>query len=232
MTAPLSPWITVAECSTDLKTSPRRHPAASRVVDVTLLLLAVVGTCLHILGLVFPGWWYIDDPDNTGTSDVTYFGIWATVTCQNGTCVTSSSDRSGTRAWLQGVAVIETLAAVLLACDVATHLVLVRQDKTVSILRRLVVILTSGAGSIIIIGILLFVKKKAGLTPLEALETRDGTTGWPLLLSSVAAALSLLVAVVMGIGQLTMFAEEKDYDEEDKSVAYWQQKAQQLNDLK
>ncbi|XP_021350294.1 uncharacterized protein LOC110448402 [Mizuhopecten yessoensis] len=202
-----------------------------RIVDVILLLLGVVGTCLHVLGLVFPAWWYIDDPNNVGTDDVTYFGIWATVTCQNSTCITTSSDRSGSRAWLQGVAVVETFAAILLMFNVATQLVLVRQCKTVSILRRLVVILTSGAGCVIIIGILLFVKKKAGLTPLEALETRDGATGWPLILSSAAAAVSLIIAMVMGIGQLTMFTEKTDYDHEDKSVAYWQQKAQQLDDL-
>ncbi|XP_069132798.1 uncharacterized protein [Argopecten irradians] len=203
-----------------------------RILDAVLLFVVVVGTCLHILGLVFPGWWYIDDPDNTGTNDVTYFGIWATVTCKNGTCVSSVSDRSGTRAWLQGVAVIETIAAVLLVLDVATHVVLVRQGKVVSILRRLVVILTAGAGSVILIGVLLFVKKKAGLTPLEALETRHGTTGWPLLLSSTAAAISLLVAIVMGVGQMTLFTEEKDYEEEEKSTAYWQHKAQQLNELR
>lgn len=68
-----------------------------RVFDVTFFVLSVVAASLHVVGLVFPSWWYIDDPNDTGTSDVTYFGIWATVTCQNNTCVMTASNRSGTR---------------------------------------------------------------------------------------------------------------------------------------
>lgn len=66
---------------------------------------------------------------------------------------------------------------------------------------------------------------------MQALETRDGTTGWPLVLSSVGAAVSFCVGVAMGIGQLTVFDEGKDDEVDEKSASQWQEKVQQLNEL-
>lgn len=85
------------------------------------------------------------------------------------------------------------------------------------------------AGAVIIVGILLFVKKKAGLTEQFALETKDGVPSWSLALSASGGTLGILAGISMGI---SLVCKTKDYDDEQysgKSVEYWQQKYKDVN---
>lgn len=85
-------------------------------------------------------------------------------------------------------------------------------------------------GAVILVGILLFVKKKAGLTERFAMETKDGMAGWSLALSSAGGTIGLLAGVSMGI---SLFCKTKEYDDEEenaeKSHEYWQQKHKEVN---
>lgn len=86
------------------------------------------------------------------------------------------------------------------------------------------------AGAVILVGILLFVKKKAGLTERFAMETKDGVAGWSLAMSSAGGTIGLLAGVSMGI---SLFCKTKEYDDEEenaeKSHEYWQQKHKEVN---
>ena len=81
----------------------------------------------------------------------------------------------------------------------------------------------------IIVGTLLFVKKKAGLTERFALETKDGVPSWSLALSASGGTLGILAGMSMGI---SLLCKTKDYEEEDhsgKAYDYWQQKYKDVN---
>lgn len=55
------------------------------------------------------------------------------------------------------------------------------------------------SGGVIILAVLIFYKKKAGLRPSFAPETSAGDPGWALFLSTVGAIIAVLNAVVIGV---------------------------------
>ncbi|KAL5006087.1 hypothetical protein ScPMuIL_017245 [Solemya velum] len=161
--------------------------------DIAAMVIISCASVFHITACVMPGWWVVDDSYRGSPNTTAYFGIWVKEVCHNGDCVKSPSDRTGEKAWLIGVMASETISLCLfIFAAVSNGILLVR--KTGVWLRRLYVVLVSGGGTFILFGILIFVKKKAGLRRTSSLET-DGTIGWPLILATVAGLLGLLDGV-------------------------------------
>lgn len=201
--------------------------------EAVFSFLAFVCFGLHVTGICTADWWNLSDQFANGTVVKTSFGIWWTRTCIDDVCSSTSRDLTGELAWLLGVAAIETISVVLYALALPVAVMLVYRavrDLNVDVLKKLYVVILSGAGAVILVGILLFVKKKAGLTERFAMETKDGVAGWSLALSSAGGTIGLLAGVSMGI---SLFCKTKEYDDEEenaeKSHEYWQQKHKEVN---
>jgi hypothetical protein len=65
-------------------------------------------------------------------------------------------------------------------------------------------------GGIIIMAVLIFYKKKAGLRPSQAPETSDGDPSWALLLSSMASIIAVLHGAVSGCYAKKMWKKGED----------------------
>ncbi|XP_061167019.1 uncharacterized protein LOC133175900 [Saccostrea echinata] len=204
-----------------------------RPAEVVFSFLAFLSFGLHITGISTTEWWKLTDEFPNGTIESTSFGLWWTRTCRDDVCSVSSRNLSGELAWLLGVAAIEAVSAALYALSLPVAILLIYRgirDLNVDVIKKLYVVVLSGAGAVIIVGIVLFVKKKAGLTERFAMATKDGVPGWSLALSSTGGALGILAGVAMGFSLLCRTKEYEDDDHHtEKPHEYWHQKHKEVN---
>ncbi|KAH3882394.1 uncharacterized protein LOC127831157 [Dreissena polymorpha] len=171
-------------------------------LDILASACALAALVSHVVGTATHTWWIVHEDDVLQQSFTFYYGIWVVVDCKNHTCVTLSSGMQGRRAWLLGPAVLLVMAAILMLVVLVTSSLLLAlpwHHRHARTLRKLGVIFNIGAGVIIILAVLIFYKKKAGLRPSTAPETSNGNPGWSLLLSTVGGILAIADAVVIGI---------------------------------
>lgn len=173
----------------------------NRIYDIVSLIAGSISAVLHILGEIIPGWWVLEEVDTQGRHVKYYFGVLSTRTCQSDMCSTEVAKMSDERAWLIGPAVLVLLAGVLLVSVIILITAAVIKSWGAP-LRKLCVLLSAGAGGIILLAVLIFVKKKAGLRPSIAPDpdTADGVPGWTIITSSVGAVLALLNAIIIAAG--------------------------------
>ncbi|KAK3102265.1 hypothetical protein FSP39_010042 [Pinctada imbricata] len=202
------------------------------VKDLAFLLVSIVCAIFQTVGVTTVHWWVVQNILVNGSSTETSFGIWQTNECIDHHCTTENRQLSGELAWLLGVAVIESVSAALciLSVGVATGFVIrTIQERDTITMKKLYIVLLGGAGAVIILGVLLFVKKKAGLTPLQSLQTKDGNPAWSLALSSAAGGISILAAVAMAM--YTFCNSDEDDEEDEKMTEYWQNKLKELDNI-
>ncbi|XP_045176923.1 uncharacterized protein LOC123537312 [Mercenaria mercenaria] len=180
------------------------------IFDAAMLFSGLVAFVLHVLGTAFPYWWVVHEREDETITLTFYYGIWVIIDCRNDTCVTTSSRMNGDRAWLIGPAVLIILADLLLLVVVLFTCRYIVYEKHGLVFRKLCVLLSSGAGGVIILAVLIFYKKKAGLRPSQAPETSDGDPSWALLLSSMASIIAVLHGVVSGCYANKMWKKGED----------------------
>lgn len=166
--------------------------------DGILFFSAFVSFLLHVLGTIFPYWWVVHEKDDQTDTLTFYYGIWVIIDCRNNTCITTSSRMHDDRAWLIGPAVLFILANVLLLAVLVLMCCYILHKKHALFLRKLCVLFSTGAGGVIILAVLIFYKKKAGLRPSQAPETSDGDPSWALLLSTTASIIAVANGAVIG----------------------------------
>lgn len=201
------------------------------VSDLVFLLVELACAAGHCVGMIYPNWWYVSEPSgNSNQTKTSYFGLWETITCFDNICSSTKSDMDGKRAWLVGVAVLESVSAALFVIALFVSIIFTIRGKENSLLRKLYVIAVGGAGTFVILAILIFVKKKAGLTKVMALETSDGDPGWPLILSSVSGSVAIVTSIAMVIKLCT---RTKHLDEEFMDDPYYLREIERkINELK
>ena len=66
-------------------------------------------------------------------------------------------------------------------------------------------------GTLIVMGVLIFFKKKTGLSPSQAIATKNGNAGWALTTSSISGVLAIVCAVLVGC---RLIMKDSDIDDE------------------
>ncbi|KAL3842189.1 hypothetical protein ACJMK2_020231 [Sinanodonta woodiana] len=175
------------------------------IYDAVTLFLLLSATVLHLIGLILPGWWIVQENDS-----VSYFNIWFVIYCTDeDNCSETTFMMSGDRAWLIGPAILEVLGlATFVACALLNIYYLLK-TKTGKAIRKLYAILLACAGFIIIFGLLIFIKKKAGLSRVET-ETSKGEPGWAMIITIVAAVVAVLDSILACIGISRNFKKEDE----------------------
>ncbi|XP_052801323.1 uncharacterized protein LOC128232025 [Mya arenaria] len=167
-------------------------------LDLLALPGAVTAFLMHVVGTATPYWWVVHEEDVTHVELIFYYGIWEIVDCENNTCVKTPSKMHGDRAWLIGPAVLLVMAGALLLLSLVASIVLLWRRSVAHNLRKIAVIFSGGAGTVIIMAVLIFYKKKAGLRPSDAPETSDGDPDWALFLSTGSALVAIANSVLIG----------------------------------
>ncbi|KAK3597605.1 hypothetical protein CHS0354_030151 [Potamilus streckersoni] len=173
--------------------------------DPVSLFLLLSATVLHLIGLIMPGWWVVQQTDS-----VSYFNIWFVMYCTDErNCSETTFMMSGDRAWLIGPAILEVLALATFAACTLLNIYFLLKTKAGKAIRKLYSILLASAGFVIIFGLLIFVKKKAGLARIET-ETSEGEPGWTMMISIVAAIIAVLDSILTCIGISRNFKKEDE----------------------
>ncbi|CAC5416542.1 unnamed protein product [Mytilus coruscus] len=129
-------------------------------------------------------------------------------------CTEKSSNSNGEKAWLEGVKVVEVFAVIFLFASsiISALTIALRKWPTRTLLLwKLFTAFSGAAGTVIIMGVLIFFKKKAGLSPSQAIATKDGIADWSMIVSSICGVLSIVCSVFIGC---KLIMKDSDMDDE------------------
>ncbi|XP_071123102.1 uncharacterized protein [Mytilus edulis] len=183
------------------------------ILSIVMCAGSIVSFIGQILSVRYPRWWTIESTVKNVTETV-HFGIWVTLDCFNGACTEESSNSNGEKAWLEGVKVVEVFAVIFLFSSSvisALTIALRKRPARVFLLWKLFTAFSGAAGTVIIMGVLIFFKKKAGLSPSQAISTKDGIADWSMIVSSICGVLSIICSVFIGC---KLIMKDSDMDDE------------------